>query len=259
MDSLKTLAKGTRMRRAIEALLKGACAVEIPVGNVFATQVRYAALTFIEELKRMSTEEQTRWEINVPRDPSDPTADDGIIRRENGRASDQKVFLHVRPDLPALLTQRGIVLREPTSSWLSGVIRLRNYYTTASLLFASALDEVAPGFYARERVEEAEQGPNTGVLRVLVYHPGSRGYAKVHKDRNAFSLHAGASAPGLYFLDGDKKRIYEEPGSGKALAFPGNQLETVSAGRVRASAHGTFPPVNSLSRWAVVYFAKMAV
>lgn len=246
-----------KVAQAARLILEGAPYAPLPLPQQTKARVQNAVAGLIQFDRHMPPELQEQWQLHLVRNPARDEPDDGILRRSNGKESDQKLMLHVRQDLVRRFTEHGVLLHQPWYAWIRDAVVLRNSLCGVMLKLARAIDAECPELRTHERMREAANSTNTAVLRINLYDEGAHGYAKPHVDRNAFTISAGQSSPDLYFVDNGKERLCDPLPKGSGIVFPAAVFERVSNGRVKASVHGTRKPQAQTRRWSVVFFATM--
>jgi hypothetical protein len=251
-----TIANARYGRRAAEAILSHRTPFTIHIEHLYPSDIDAAVSGLFRFDREVPRDEQRRWALHVPRDPLYDEPDDGIIRK---RETDKKVFLHWRPDTEALLLERGVTFAGWQDDWFVACRRIYATCRQEQRLIAGYMDKIAPG-YGFEKRFEVMSAQNQHCLRILKYEPQPGMLAKTHTDRAAVTFHLAESADGLYSCEGVIGRtLHPTPPTPYATCFTGRQLAAITDGalpalyhEVRDSAAGTE------SRWAVVFFGKMA-
>jgi isopenicillin N synthase-like dioxygenase len=194
-----------------------------------------------------------QWNIFIPRDPRYRETDDGLIRKEK---TDHKHYLHYRHDLERLLwTKRSIRLSPGERMWFSAMRDVHVACTEALYALARAMDDLRPGFDFENR---ARAHGHLHALRVMRYDAGYESMARAHTDRSALSLHVAESEPGLEIPEGWDSRVCRSPGGKQVLAFPSQDMASITRGALPALWHQvTDQSRTKRSRWVIVFFGKM--
>ena len=239
---------------AATALLEGAVPHLTRVNGLAPTSVEKAVGGFLDFLAHNPSSVIDDWKIVTPRDPEDPAADDGFVRKDE---TDRKIYFHFRPDLETLLfRQRDIRLTPAEEAWFAACLDIHQACSRALLELAQEMDELRPGYDLAER---ARRGAWLNVLRIMRYDAGYETIGRMHTDRNAMSFHIAESHPGFETVHGFETKHWTSPHPPQVLAFTGKNLERITRGAVRALWHGAKDQrASSEPRWVMVFFGHLA-
>lgn len=238
-----------QFRYAAKAMKHNQCPVLMEVPGLKAADivaVREGLWRFDRELPRSA---QRAWELHLPRDPEYDEPDDGAIRKQD---KDWKLFFHYRSDLKDQLSKRGMELSPWQHEWFEDMQRLLSVCSEALIAYAERIDAICPGHDFTKRAKRAR---HLNLLRTLKYVPRKGVLAKQHTDRDAITFHMAESAPGLRVMSGKE---LPSPVAPQVLVFPGDQIERITRGALRACSHSVIDMTGGAEeRFAMVFFGKM--
>lgn len=189
----------------------------------------------------------------------------GLIYRSRQEGKDHKFFFHLAHDIELYLRAGQSELYHSYQQQLQSIWQLYKYLNLLSFELAGTVDDIEPGLFPGGLLNNilwcnmVSQPYAVPTLRGLFYPVAAdQTGAKVHVDRNVFSIHLGDQGGSLIALDekGEKKNI--TPPAGTAAVFFGAKAAVLTAGRIRPLAHGS-DMATGQSRKAWVQFIQADV
>lgn len=198
-------------------------------------------------------------------DPEKADPDEGYISRQ-GQARhtttgkyDYKEYFHFRGDYIEKLVQANAPHKD-WSNWLNDFSALYDECLLAAKQVADVLEKVVPGYnigtLVRDKISSRKH-----VVRLLHYKQSKAVgelIGKNHTDRNFFTLHLDESHPGL-LCDLPTTTYEYAKKAGQVLVFPGQKMEMLTSGTLRALPHGVVAKEESfgVNRWSAVFFCHI--